>query len=289
MKKLFRLLGFALLVLLIVAVAVFVYMDSIARRAIEVGETYALGVSATLDQADIGVFSGEFAMSGLKVSNPDGFSSPHFMRLDEGKVAVSLGSLRSDSVELTELQITGIDMNLEKAGGRANYDVILSHLKRFESNEPAAEQKQAEPGSEKKFMIRQIAIRNVMVHVDLMPVGGSVTKLNVPIDEVRLTNVGSDPDNAVKMSDLSGVLVKAIITAAINKAGKELPGEILGDLQGGLAQLQGMGDMGLNVIGDVTQGVQEGVGNAVEGIGDGVDKAFKGFGNLLGGDQKDKE
>jgi hypothetical protein len=298
MRKLLKLVGLAVLVILIALVAAFVYIDTIARKAIEAGASYAMGVDTTLDQADVGLFTGRFAMSGLNIANPQGFTTPHFLRLGSGGVAVSLGSLRSDVVELTELQLQSIDMNLQKTAGQANYQVILNNLKRFESTEPT--QKQQEQGGGKKFVIKEVLIKDVMVHVDLLPEGGKLTQVNVPIDQIRLSNVGSDSNNAVLISDLSGVLVKAIIAAAIQKAGKELPGEVLGELQSGLSQLQDLGEMGIQAVSEFGGKVQEiggkaveqvgkGLGGAVEEVGGQVDEALKGLGDLLGGDKKKEE
>jgi len=120
MKKLIVKLGAVVILLLIIAVAAgALLINSIARKGIESGSTYALGVPTTLESAKVGLTSGEFSMSGLNVANPAGaFTSPEFLSMGEGSVAVSLGTLRSALVELPTLTLSDISMNLEGQGDK---------------------------------------------------------------------------------------------------------------------------------------------------------------------------
>lgn len=288
-------------------------IDSIARRAIEEGGTYALGVPTVLEHADVGVATGRFKMRGLNIANPRGFDSDHFMRLDHGSVAVTLGSLRRDTVELGHLRLTGLDMHLLKKGGESNYGKLLDNLKRFESKDE--EETKEDTGSGKKFFIRKIELTDLMVHVDVLPIGGAATRMHIPIDSIVLTDVGSDSDQGVLMADLSGVIVKAVLASVASKAGDLIPGDIGKELTKGLAQLKGLTGVGIEVVrgagkvvkevagvakkvgegmgktvkgigegaGKAVKGVSEGAGKTVKGVGEGVGKTVKGIGGLLGG------
>ncbi len=187
MKKLIKLVAVLLVLLVLATIAVALYIDTIAKTAIERGATYALGVKTTLGSADVGLLSGTFSMGDLTVANPAGFESPHFTHLQEGGVEVAFGSLREETVELPTLTLSGLDIHLDKSEGKANYDVILENLSRFESGDDVEKETDG-----KKFVINEILIQRIVVHVQLLPIGGDLTKLDVPIDEVRLRNVGSD-------------------------------------------------------------------------------------------------
>ncbi|UCD75857.1 MAG: hypothetical protein JSV91_02850 [Phycisphaerales bacterium] len=297
MKILIKLVVALIAIVVIVIVAAFYFIDHIAKAGIEGGATYALGVETTLDEADVGVFSAEFSMAGLNVSNPEGFDTSHFFNLSSGGTKVDLNTLRSDTVKLPHLTLAGLDMNLEKKGGKSNYDVILDNLKRLESGEKP----EAESGEGKDFVIEEVIITDVNVHVDMLPVGGEISRVVVPIDEIRLTNVGTGEDGGVKFSELFGVLLKAVLMAVVQN-GADLPGEIVGELQNGLAGLRPLGDMGVGVVTeiggqlqDITgqfEGVVEGAGDIGEGlgeVGEEVEGALKGLGDLFGGDKKDKD
>ena len=288
MKKLVKLVAAVLLLLLVAVVGIFVYIDSIAKAAIERGATYALGVETTLGSADVGILSGEFAMRGLEVDNPDGFDSDHFLRIERGDVEVNLASLWQDTVELPLLALRGVDMKLERTPAGANYQVILDNLKRFESNQSKAPAPSDESG--RTFVIREVLISDVNVEVDLLPIGGQLNRVEVAIDEIRLTNLGSE---GVSMSQLTDVIIQAILAAVVQNA-TDLPTDLINDLGGGLAGLTGLGfDATFKVGGEVTAlagdvlgEVTKTVGGAGEDVGKEIGKALEGLGGLLGGDKQ---
>lgn len=270
----------ALVVLAAIAVvAVFLSVNSIAKSAVEKGGSYAMGVPTTLSSANVGVFSGEFSMSGLRVANPQGFPGPHFLTLGDGEVAVSLGTLQQETVELPRLTLDAIDVRLEKKGGQSNYQVILANLKKLSG----PEKKPAPEGEGKKFVINELAITDVTVHVDMLEAPGGIgqlAKVTVPIEEIRLQNVGRTGSGVggtgVTMGELAGIVVKAVLASAAQNGGGLIPADVLGDLQGQLAQLGDLGgslqEMGLQVVGDV-QGTVEQVGKQAEAVVDEAKKA----------------
>ena len=160
MKKLIKTVAVLLILLVLATVAVALYIDTIAKTAIERGATYALGVETTLGSADVGLLSGTFSMGDMTIANPAGFESPYFTHLGQGDVEVALNTLRQETVELPTLTLTDLEIYLDKKEGKANYDVILENLKRFESQENA----QDDAGG-KKFIIEEVLIKNIMVHV----------------------------------------------------------------------------------------------------------------------------
>lgn len=276
MKKLVKL-AVLLVVLVIAAVAaLFFYIDSIARRGIEVASTAALGVNTTLNKADVGILSGTFDMGGLNVSNPGGFQSPHFLTLGDGGMAVSLGSLNKPTVELPYLKLSGIDVNLERRENKSNYQVILDHVKSLETD--GGTSKPSSGGAEKKFIIREVKVTDINVHVDLLPIGGQLTKVSVPISEIALRDIGSGTDGGMVLRELVPTLLKAILAAAVQKGGEIIPADVLGELQGSLAQLKSLESLGVSLSGDLQKQVGDIANKAGEigkGVQDAADKAKK--------------
>lgn len=281
MKTLIKMVAVLLILLVLATVAVALYIDTIAKTAIERGATYALGVETTLGSADVGLWSGTFSMGDMTIANPAGFESPYFTHLGQGDVEVALKTLRQETVELPTLTLTDLEIYLDKKEGKANYDVILENLKRFESQENA----QDDAGG-KKFIIEEVLIKNIMVHVQLLPLGGDLTKLDVPIDEVRLRNVGSGTDGSVLMSELTSVIIKAVLAAIVQKGGGLIPSDILGDLGQGLGSLAEMGLDAVTGLGDRIKDAGGELDDITEGIGDAIKSIGDGLGGLLGGDKK---
>jgi hypothetical protein len=283
--------GIALIAVLVGIVVVSI--DTIAKQGVERGAAFALQVPTTLDSADVGLMSGTFKMAGLEVKNPEGFQAPHFFKMNDAGVAVSLGTLGQDVIELPELTITGIDMYLVKEGGKANYEVIMNNLKRFEG-EGKKEPDPSKPGP--KFVIRKVDIKDVKVHATVLPLGGAANTVDVDIPEIVLTNIGSG-GQSVSMAELVNIIMKAVFASAVN-LGDVLPGDISEGLKGGLAQLGSLGDLGvgvaaniggqvIGVAGDATKmlgDVGEGAGKAVEDAAKGLEEGVKGL--FGGGDKK---
>lgn len=270
MKKLIKIL-LALVVVIVVLLAVGVFalfaaIDNVAKRGIEQGASYALGVQTTLDSADVGIFSGKFSMSGLTVSNPEGFSSPHFLALKDAGVEIDYSSLQQEVVTLPVLRFEGIDLNLEKKSAGANYKAIIDSLKRFESGSPS--DGSGTSSADKKFIVEKLTIDGVAVHADLIPVGGALTKRDVNIDTIELTNIGTG-SKGVTAAQLVNIISKALLSAVSELGPDILPAELLSDLQGQLAGLENLSELGVGIqttVGDIGKQAGETIDKVKEGV-----------------------
>ena len=279
--------GISIIVVLLVVVVVlgFVFIDTIAKSGIEKGGTYALGVETKVDSVSVGILSGQVGLSGLKVANPTGFKSAEFMRLGNAGAAVTASSLQKPIVELPSLSLSTIHVNLERSGGKSNYQAILDNLARVQAK---TSQKKGDT-SDKKFIIKDLTITDVKVHLDLLGIGGDLTALDVPIDKITLKNVGSD-GSGVDTAELTGIVVRAVLAAAVEKGGGLIPGDIAGEITSQLGKIGKLGDIGVQAAGEVTKSVTQignQVGKVVEGVGKEAEKAAdrikKGIDGLIPG------
>jgi hypothetical protein len=280
------------LLLLLLFVGLF-FINGAARRGVEAGGTYALGVNTSLDRLSIGLLSGKLSMGGLRVANPQGFKSDKFMSLGEGDVAVSLASLTKDTIVVPTFALDTIDVNLEKQGGKSNYQVILDNLQKLSAGKPGENKpapKQEGPG--KKLVINDLTIRNVTIHADLVDAPGAVGKLTnvtVPISEIKLTNVGKDTGSGVggsgvTVGQLSSIIVQAVLKAAAEKGGDVL-GPIGGELKGAISQLGDLDRVGVQVVGKAGEAAQQ-VGKAAGDVEKKVEGTVDKLKGLLPGDKK---
>src|SRR5262245_41296811 len=120
-------------VVVVVGLGSLLWIDSLTRSAIERGGTYALGVETRLEDASIGLVSGEFGLAGLTVANPPGFAQPHFFALRSAHLALPLGQLVEERITIPALELEGITLDLERGAEGTNFARILDHLARFES------------------------------------------------------------------------------------------------------------------------------------------------------------
>lgn len=307
-KRLFLLV--VILVLLVIGglVAAIMSINSLAKKGIEAGGSYALGVPTTVQSVDIGLLSGQFSMAGLNVANAPGFSAPSFLALDKGGVAVSLGSLNQDVVEVPSFTLDGIKVSLERKGDGGNYQKILDNLQKVTGGGGGAKPSEPVPapapsgGKEKRFIVRDLKITNVRVELDMLGVGGEVgavlnkaTKIPVTIDKIELKDVGKTGTGVggtgVTIGQLSSIVVQAILSAASEKGGGLFPADLIGDINGRVANLGGLKDIGVVVNGQVQETVKK-AEEAVKGVVDegkkGIDDLKKGLEGLIPGKKDGK-
>ncbi len=300
--------------------------DAILKAAIERGGTYATQTTTTVDEVNLGITDGTFSMSGLKIANPTGFTSDHFLTLGDTSVQLQTSSITSDVIAVPTVAFNNIDIILDKGGDPSNYNTILNSLKRFETSDTKAA---PENSGGKKVAIDSLTLNNIDIRVANMPGVSLLTgdvAINIP--SIELKNIGKDePMTAAQVVNL---VIKTVLTAAVEAGGGILPTDVLSGLASGLTDLSSLSDMGITVlndagelvgeqldnvldqVGNITDGAQDAIDNATKdlpaGIGDGLKDATKdvtdqaekavddakeeiekGLGNLFGNKKKEDE
>ncbi|MEO0483726.1 MAG: hypothetical protein AAF138_08870 [Planctomycetota bacterium] len=312
------LLGFVgIFLLLIAGIGVMVFIDRIAKEAIERGGTYAMGVPVTVASADVGVLSGRFGLTQLEVANPQGFAPEPFLALGDGGVEASLGTLRSEAIELPEFTLSGVDLRIERTAAGANYQKILDQLQRFESGEPPADTApETDPDADEgpRVVIRKVVIEDVTVHFDVVPLNlpamaKELVTTQAVVDRIELTDLGAE-ECGVPLSQALAIIAKALMSVAAETAGDLGLTGIGGDLTGRLSDLDSLAGFDVDAVlnaeslseaaaalpADVRDragsAVRDAVNDALEdaGVGEEAREALEGLGrDLLGGGRNDNE
>jgi hypothetical protein len=275
------------LLALIVALGVvaFLYLDVIVGKAIETSCTKALGVETSVGFVRVGLVTGNFSIGQLDIANPPGFETDHFISFDKIHFKIPPKSLREDTIVVPLLELNGVDVALETAGGKKNYEVILDNLKRFSesgSADPDADQQAAEDeAGGKEFKIYEGVIREIVATVDLGTVSGELDRVVVEVPEIRLHPSKSSGSAEVSVAQLTQVIVTAVLTGIAKKA----PMALAKGLYQGLG---GLGTVSLEIPGLMTE-AGGGVAGGVKKIGEGVSDAIKGIGGLFGGGDKEEK
>lgn len=286
----------------LVAGGIALYTNELVGSAIERGATYALGVQTNVDFVRLRLLLGDFAMSGLQVANAEGFDEPSFLTVDSAHIAVDLDTLRTPVVRIPDFTLEGIQVALEREGKATNYGVILGNLKRFEKQGAGAPPDGAEGDPEKRFIVDRVLIRDVAARVEWNEVASDATGMRVEIPQIELKNIGANNAQGVVMSELTNIILKAIL-GSVARYGTGLPGAVLSGLGSGLGGLgrvpgvvvTGMGKAGVDHVADAIGGP---VGDAVRGVAGSaagavgeaaIDQAGKALGGLFGGEKGGKK
>ncbi|MCR9075374.1 MAG: hypothetical protein NXI07_04975 [bacterium] len=295
-----------LLILLIVGIVGLVFfvlgnVNEIAKEAIERGGTYAMQVDTTVSTVDVNLGAGTATMSGLNIANPNGFDTDHFLNLGDSSARVNLESVRTDTIVMPEITLSGIDVILDKGGSPSNYNTILNSLKRFESEEQTTPD-EAQPG--KKLVIDRLLLEDINIRVANMPgVSLAVGDVAVNIPEIELRDIGKE--ESMTTAEVINLVVKTVLAAAVEAGGGIIPGDVLSELGNGLAGLESLSDLGIEAISELNldealggvqeeinkaaEDVQKSVDDAAKDIEDKIDDATKELKNIFGGNKKEDD
>ncbi len=295
MKTLLKILLLLALLVIVAIVGILIYLDAIVKSSVERGATMALGVSTTLDSADLELLGGSVELDGLKVSNPEGFEAEHFLTLDETEVVVSMQSLRQPVVRVPKIELDDLHVVLERREGKANYQVIMDNLGRFRKSDDAEPAPDEAEG--KRYIIDELSIEGARVDVQLLPVGGGLTTAKIELPEINVTDIGAEDGKGVLLSELSGIVVQAVLEAISQSAGDKLPVAIMDELDSGLDALGNLGELGLGALDDLKEAggklseigrnlgenSEEAIKDVGDKAGDATGKALEGAGKFLEG------
>lgn len=270
--------GAGIFVLLVVAATVLVLsVNSIARYGIERGAGYATGTEVVVENVKVGLLSGTFSMSGPNVSNPKdgGFDSDYFVRLATFNTSLSLGSLRKEMIEIPALHLNGLELTLERKDGAENYKVILENLQRL------ASEVEREPDEDaKKFVIRDLAIRDIRVHLMGYP-GGSRT---ITLADIHMSDAGTGGE-PVTTAHLTGMVIREVLHQVMLNPNL-IPSDLTEGLGDSLHGLEKLGDVGVKFRGKVKDEAGRVIGEIPEKIEESISGAIR---DLFGADKEEAD
>lgn len=150
-----------LVLFLIIAVFLtLIFLDQIAKTAVEKVGPVVLGVPVTVERLSIKPFRGRVEIDNLIIGNPAdrGYQSPHAVKLGDIDIEIDLLSLRTDKIRMHEVSLKDVEINYESDWkfSKSNIDDIRTNVENFTrklKGEDAAQPKEpsepAQPEPEK--------------------------------------------------------------------------------------------------------------------------------------------
>lgn len=214
--------------LVIVGVVVLLVFSKAIGSGIKAGvETFGPEVTQTpisLESVELSAFSGSGAISGLVVGNPEGFSTPHAIKLDGFQMKLQPMSVLSDKIVINEIIIDGPEFILETGVGlgKSNIGTILANIEAFTG--PSEAEAVDESGSSKSVQIDLLRITGGNVKVSNKLLAGQA--LTVPLPDIELTDIGAD-DDGTTFGESMKLVFQAINQGIIFSVGNS--GKVVGD------------------------------------------------------------
>ena len=238
MRKRRKILRIILLAALILIIALVIFINFFADRALRIGiktaATKALGVKVHIDDVALSIISGKLGIENLLIDNPKGYQHDKLLELKDAKVEVTVKSLLGKVVNIREITLDGASVVLEQRGVSGNnlQDVIKGISARRKSND-----KNRTAG--KKLHIDSLKITNTKLKVKLLPVPGKADTLTLKLAPIEMRNLGRD--NKLNTCMLSIKVMSAIALGIVEQTADLLPKEMIGSLLSELSELKKLG------------------------------------------------
>ncbi len=226
---------------LLAMLVIFIKLNSFVKWGVEFGGTKTLGVRTQLEKADVSLLHEDITLTGLDVANPEGFTSPSFVKVGSMHLSASALALIHKEVHVRDITIKNPEFTMELAGGKTNIAAVMDNLKKGKA--PAEEKKpkgEKQPTTEMKMKIDHLLLSGVKVHI--VGLGQDRT---VELPSVEMSDIADANGNAVPVSKVVTLVLKRIsgeasVMEGLGKAGKALEKEFKGIEGGGSSVLEGV-------------------------------------------------
>lgn len=239
-------------------------LNTAVRSGIEKTLAFVLQVDVSLREIEISPVSGEVALRGLKIGNPDGFKTESAFYLEEATVRADLASFTGDSPTIELISIIGAKVTLEQGLRSSNLSTLIESASRFSSGE-AGEAEEAPDGetadaSSKQIKIDRIVLENTRVSLSAPILMGQ--EVGYTLSTIEMTDLGGESER-VSIAEALRIFIKKILAVSLEEGTGVMPGDLLASLTGGLGGVAG------GIAGGVEKAI-EGIGSQVGDIGEGL-------------------
>ncbi len=217
LKILYIILSAVVVLVIVVLIAITLFAGSAIKIGVETAGTKALSVPVTLGDADLSILRGKLRLQNLVIDNPPGYQHDKLLELGDARVAVSIGSLMTDTVNIKEIKLDGLNVVIEQKSVTGNN--LRDIIKAIPTGEPKAEEPGEKPS--KRLRIDNLEITNVTVKVKLLPVPGKSDTVTLKLDPITMTDLGGDEE--LDTAKLVGKVLLAIAKGVTKQGAGVLP------------------------------------------------------------------
>jgi len=251
-KKIF-IIGGSLVVGLVILIAIVLFfvissLDSLVKAAVEKYGSEVTQVKVKLREAEISATSGQAALRGLVVGNPEGFKTESAYSLGEIRVAIDVGTITENPVVIKEIVILEPQVTYELGLKGSNIDAIQRNVDSYakQGKSGGASSKESDDQG-RKLVIEHLYIRNGKVNVSSTMLPGK--KASAALPTIHLTDIGKKGGGATP-----GEIAEKVLTAVSQGVGKAVATPDIANVLGAAG------------AGTATQEAVKSVGESMKGI-----------------------
>lgn len=237
------LIGGGLIVLIVVVVLYFVFssLDSLIIAAVEKYGSQITQTEVRLREAKISVTSGEGALRGLSMGNPEGFKTESALRLGEISLKLDVGTVTKDPVVIKEIAISAPQVTYELGSNGSNIDAIKRNIDAYtgKGKDKPTEKGTPKNGDKKKgrkLVIEHLYVRNGKVDISSTLMQGKTLSASLP--DIHLTDIGKKKGGATA-GEVAEKVFDAISKGVGSAVAKVDPRKMLGAAKEEVAGVEG--------------------------------------------------
>ena len=206
-----------LLVLIVIAVAaVWFYLDSIVKSAVNKYGSQIIGTEVTLDSFKLNPFNGELKLGGLNIGNPNGYSAPALLKLGGISVKVDPKSLFSDTIVVENISVDNPSITYEMPDfSTSNVMQIQQNVAKNTASEDKKEaEEEAKTGetSSKNVIIRKVMVAGGLLNA-ITPMQNNNTALGIDLPAIEMADLGGANQKLTIRDSITEIFNKILFNA----------------------------------------------------------------------------
>lgn len=262
MKKTVVIVGGLAVVVLGTLFLVWSNLDGLVKGAIQSFGSEATGTRVTVSDVKLSLKTGEARISGLNVSNPDGFSDPNIFELGKISIKIDTTTLNQNPIVIDEIIISAPSVIYEiNKSGISNVDVLKNNLSQSAGSSADSG---GGGGDELKMIIRKLLVEGGKAKVRIVALGDAQQTVNLP--KIQLTDVGRKSGGATA-AEIAQILSSKLLGNVKSSVAKLGVAKYLGKSADMFKQgaLDKAGQVGSSVSGGASDAAEK-MGGAVKGL-----------------------
>lgn len=257
MKTAIKLIGIAVLAIVVLAVILVLSLDSLIRKGVEAAGSHALGVEVKLKRAHLSILRGRLTFSGFEIANPEGFKADKLFEADRIAVAVRPADLLQDELTVEDIVLEGPAVTIEHSTTGINLSKILENI---DTGEPKAEEP-AEEEEEKTYRIKMLRISGAKVTFSSFLTAKE--PVTAPLPDIEMKDISNKDGTGLLLAEVIGQVLVKMSQTAITEGEGIIPADMMKEITG---ELRGLGSELTGEAVDQTKGIMEKATGAIKGL-----------------------
>ena len=254
-KKLFKIIFWTLVVLLVILLAVPLWIGPLGKLAANKTVPGIIQTDFKLGEFGLNPYSGSFSIGDMHVANPKNFAKENCVDLTRLSAKVDMASVFTHKIHIEHITLDGLYLrttplaeNFKQLAKDASGEAPQEGAQTAEAQQAQTAETSGEPAEEYRVVIDRIVLSNLTLNYSGFP---------IPIPTLTIEGIGADKEEGASLEDVAVAVWEAILKAT-GKVGAALQGVGSGALDAGQSAL----DAGANALESVKNVDMQGINDS---------------------------